>query len=135
VNHYEPFLDDRDRSLDAFGFRNQGELEGAPSRLREATRDLLVQILEGNPNLQPVSDSMQRREVDEEPAIVVGLSGTSPVTGELERVTLLTREAGDGHVLYLLLIRPDGERDLSDAFDRMVSSLDVNDRAVHGSSE
>ncbi len=135
VNHYEPFLDDRDRSLDGFGFRNQDELEDAPSRLREATRDLLVQILDGNPHLQPVSDSMQRRELDEEQAIAVGLSGTSPVTGELERVTLLTREAGDGHVLYLLLIRPDGERDLSDAFERMVSSLEVNDRAVHGSSE
>jgi hypothetical protein len=50
-------------------------------------------------------------------------------------VTVVTREAGDGHVIYLLLIRPDEERDLADAFERMVSSLSVNDRAVHPASQ
>jgi hypothetical protein len=60
----------------------------------------------------------------------------SPVTGESERVTLVTREAGDGHVLYLLLIGPGGLYDeLRDAFERMVSSLEVNDRAAHPPSE
>ncbi|HSF14284.1 MAG TPA: hypothetical protein VLK65_01880 [Vicinamibacteria bacterium] len=54
------------------------------------------------------------------------------MTGELEHVALLSREAGDGHVLDVLLISPDDERDLlQDTFDRMISSLEVNDRAVH----
>ncbi|MGH9334570.1 MAG: M48 family metalloprotease, partial [Vicinamibacteria bacterium] len=136
VNHYAPFLDGGDRSLDSMGFRNRDDFGSTPDSLQEATRDLLVQIMDGNPNLQPVSDSMRRREVDERAALSTVLTGTSPVTGESERVTLLTREAGDGHVLYLLLIGPGDEyEDLEDTFERMVSSLEVNDRAVHPASE
>ncbi|HJS75167.1 MAG TPA: M48 family metalloprotease, partial [Vicinamibacteria bacterium] len=135
VNHYEPFLDDGDRSFDSFGFRDQDDFESSPTELREATRDILVQILEGNPHLQPVSDSMRRREVDGKPALWTELSGTSSVTGELERVTVVTREAGDGHVLYVLFIRPENEREFTETFDRMISSLVVNDRAVHGTSD
>ncbi|HEY7820381.1 MAG TPA: M48 family metallopeptidase, partial [Vicinamibacteria bacterium] len=135
VNHYAPFLDDRDRSFDSFGFRNPDDFESSPSVLREATRDILVQVMDGNPHLQPVSDSTRRGEVDGQAALRAELSGTSPVTGGLERVTVVTREAGDGHVIYLLLIRPDEERDLADAFERMVSSLSVNDRAVHPASQ
>jgi Zn-dependent protease with chaperone function len=136
VNHYAPFLDEEGRDFDSFGFRSPDELERSPDSLREATRDLLVTILDGNPHLQPVSDSMSQREVDGRLAILTTLTGSSPVTEESERVTLVTREAGDGHVLYLLLIGP-GDRydELSDAFERMVSSLEVNDRAAHPPSE
>jgi Zn-dependent protease with chaperone function len=135
VNHYEPFLDDRNRSFDSFGFRNQDDFESSPTALQEATRDILVQILDGNPHLQPVSDSMRRRDVDGRSALWTDLSGTSSVTGELERVTVVTREAGDGHVLYVLFIRPEDEREFTATFDRMISSLVVNDRAVHGTSD
>jgi hypothetical protein len=135
VNHYEPFLAERDRTFDSFGFRNQEDFESSPTALREATRDILVQILDGNPHLQPVSDSMRRREVDGKPALWTELSGTSSLTGEIERVTVVTREAGDGHVLYVLLIRPEKEREFADTFERMISSLVVNDNAVHGTSD
>ncbi len=134
VNHYTPFLEDRDGS-GAFSFRDQEDYERSPSSLREATRDLLVQILDNNPHLQPVSNSMRRRDVDGQYAIATELSGTSAFTGELERVTVITRDAGDGHVLYLLLVRPDDERYLTDTFERMVSSLRVNDQAVHTDTE
>ena len=64
------------------------------------------------------------------------LAGVSPVTGEQERVTLVTQQMGDGHVLYALLIAP--ERDyaaMSPAFSRMVQSLRVNDQSAHGNSQ
>jgi hypothetical protein len=135
VNHYVPFLREDDRSLGSFGFRSQDDYDASPEALQDATRDLLVSILDGNPHLQPVGNSIRSREVDARPALETVLSGTSPATGESERVTVLTREAGDGHVLYLLLVSPGGQyRELEDVFERMVSSLDVNDRAVHPAS-
>jgi Zn-dependent protease with chaperone function len=135
VNHYEPFLGDDDRSFGSLGFRSQEDFERSPEALREATRDLLVSIMDGNPHLQPISDSMRSRVVDDRPAIATELTGTSPITGETERVTVVTREAGDGHVLYVLLVSPGNDhRELQDTFERMVSSLSIDDRAVHPAS-
>jgi hypothetical protein len=137
VNHYTPFLDDDDhRSFDSMGFRAESQAADSPDSLREATRDLLVHILDGNPHLQPASDSLTRTELDDRPALRAVLTGTSPVTRETEHVTLLAREAGDGHVLYLLLVAPEKDRRvLEDGFDRMVSSMQINDRAVHETTE
>ncbi len=64
------------------------------------------------------------------------LSGTSPVTGEEERVTVVTRQLGDGHILYTLLIAPGREYNtFSSAFNRMVQSMRVNDEAAHNTSQ
>ena len=47
----------------------------------------------------------------------------------------MTRELGDGHVLYALLIAPDRDyAAVSPAFTRMVQSLRVNDETVHNTS-
>jgi Zn-dependent protease with chaperone function len=137
VNHYTPFLDDEDdRSFESMGFRAESQEVDSEDSLREATRDLLVHILDGNPHLQPASDSLTRTELDHRQALRAVLTGTSPVTRETEHVTLLAREAGDGHVLYLLLVTPEqSRRELEDTFHRMVSSMEINDRAVHETTE
>ena len=62
----------------------------------------------------------------------VQLAGRSPVTGESERLTVLTRPLSDGHVLYALLVTPaSGASRFAQAFDRMVDSLRVDDRSAH----
>ena len=52
-----------------------------------------------------------------------------------ERVTVVTRQMADGHVLYTLLIAPGRDYNtVSAAFNRMVQSLRVNDDAAHASN-
>jgi hypothetical protein len=65
--------------------------------------------------------------------VFLWLSGHNPHTDETERVTIVARETeGDDHVLYALLIAPDHSyHRFEPTFDRMLSTLRVNDRAVH----
>jgi Zn-dependent protease with chaperone function len=138
VNHYEPFnAEAADRFADPFG-STQGFLAGANNRsgdttqLARATNDLLSEILRTNPNLEMVPNSQRNDRINGVAALSVVLSGRSPVTREEERVTLFTRELRDEHVIYALFIAP--ARDYDEArptFDRMVSSLRVNDEAAH----
>lgn len=138
INHYDPFNeDDSDRFGDPYGF-GQGFVAGSGSgsgdrtQLARATNDLLAEILRNNANLKMVPDSQRNDRINGEPALSVVLSGRSPVTRTEERVTLFTRELQDEHVIYALFIAPAEDYDgLRPAFERMVSSLRVNDEAAH----
>lgn len=138
VNHYEPFepLRGGSRSLGSLGFRSGSDFESGVSRsLETATRDILMEILDTNPHLQPVRDSLGSRIVDRQPAVTADLAGTSPVTRREERVSIVTRDAGDGHVLYVLLVAPaQNYEEVARGFDRMIESLRVDDGAVHTES-
>ena len=119
VNHYDPFDG-------TSGRRNP--------TLAQATSDLISQIRQSNSHLQATSRG-RRETIDGQPGMSTILSGTSPVTGEEERVTVVTRQMGDGHILYALLIAPGRDyAAVSTAFTRMVQSLRVNDDAAHRSS-
>jgi beta-barrel assembly-enhancing protease len=114
INHYDPF----DRS-------GGGTLE-------EATDDLVGQIRRGSPHLRARGGSERRKTVDGARGLTVVLQGRSPLTGAEERVTVLTRELTDDHVLYALLVAPrEDSPELTPVFDRMVDSLRVNDRVAH----
>src|SRR5262249_50664882 len=107
VNHYDPFEGRYDR-----GRRS--------STLEQATGDLVDQIRRTNTYLGSPSRS-HRETMDGEPALSTVLSGTSPVTGEEERVTVYTRQTDDGHVVYALLIAPGRDYGvMSQAFSRML---------------
>jgi hypothetical protein len=121
INHYVPF---------------EGSVSGRPNsngyNLDGATRDLIQQLRESNPHLRS-SDGLHGRKIDGENSLSTTLSGQSPVTGEEERVTLFTRELSDGHVIYVLLIAPGRDYDvLAGTFQKIVSTLNVNDKAIHG---
>jgi hypothetical protein len=124
INRYDPF-----ESSDGSG-RRSGRDDGPD--LEQATDDLVEQILRTNAYLRRSSRSARREEIDGGRALSVSLSGRSPLTGQDERVTVLTRELRRGEVIYSLLIAPSREYgDLEDTFDRMVESLRVNeDEAV-----
>jgi hypothetical protein len=130
VNHYDPFgEEDGDR------FGDRGGSISAHTRLTSATNDLIGQILRTNPNLQRIADSERTDRIDGAPSFSVVLSGRSPVTRQEERVTVFTRQLHDDHVIYALFIAP--ERDygrLNEVFNRMISSLEVDDEAAHRSS-
>jgi hypothetical protein len=123
VNHYDPF----EGSTSGRGQRNP--------TIEQASADLITQIRQGNPHLKAAARG-RRETIDGQPGYSTTLSGTSPVTGEEERVTVVTRQMGDGHVLYTLLIAPGRDYNtVSAAFNRMVQSLRVNDEAAHASNQ
>ena len=126
VNHYVPFEGTTNGRTGA-----RGPFSGKTS-LDDATNDLVTQLTRSNPYLSLVRGSAKRQTIDGARAISLVLSGRSPVTGEEERVTLFTRELPDGHVLYSLFIAPGRDAGaFSAAYDRMISTLRVNDEAAH----
>lgn len=94
--------------------------------LEGATDDLVGQILTSNPYLR-VSDAQSRPElVAGAPSLTLALSGRSPVTGQEERVTLVTRRLPDGQALYALSVVPGGRHDsMAKTFGRMLHTLSV----------
>ena len=116
VNHYAPFEDTN---------RTRGSLE-------DATDDLVRQIMRSNPYLRAQDGQARRERIDGAPSFSVALSGRSPVTGQEERVTVVTRGLADGHVLYVLCIVPGSGYDgLAKTFAQMLRSLRVDDDALH----
>ncbi len=138
VNHYDPINEDGSDRFPALNGSRRGFLAGRGAgrgdrtALAQATRDLLGEILKTNPHLKMVPRSQRNDRINGAGALSVALSGRSPVTREEERVTLFTRELPDDHVIYALFIAPAaGYDELRPTFERMVSSLRVNDEAAH----
>jgi Zn-dependent protease with chaperone function len=138
INHYDPFDEGAGGRFAVPPGSKQGFLAGGGSRngdrtqLARATNDLLSEILRTNRNLKVVPDSQRNDRINGAAALSVVLSGLSPVTREEERVTLFTRELPDEHVIYALFIAPAVDyKELRPTFERMVSSLRVNDEAAH----
>jgi len=135
INHYDPFQNDDDTSADGrFSFLGSpGEPTGVNrTSLAAATNDLVGQIVRTNPSLKLVPDSQRTDSIDGASALSLTLSGRSRVTGTEERVTVFTRELPDDHVIYALFIAPGADyAALRATFNRMISSLRVNDDASH----
>jgi peptidase M48-like protein len=127
INHYVPF----DGAVGARYRDPLGSLFGG-TPLEEATSDLTRQVMNANAYLKVVRGSERRRTISGTPSFSVLLSGSSPVTGIGERVTVVTRQLPDKHVIYMLLVAQ--EKDyamLAPSSDRMVRSLKVSSSAAH----
>ena len=56
----------------------------------------------------------------------------SPVTGQEERVTVVTRRLTDGDVIYALCVGPGrGYDSMTRTFTQMLRTLNVDDDAIH----
>jgi Zn-dependent protease with chaperone function len=117
INHYDPF----------------GNGPVSNISLQSATQDLISAIEQSSPYLRLASNTAQRlRLTGGSTALAATLRGTDPVTGVDERVTLVTRQLSDEHLLYLLFVTP--ERDAasySSVLNGMVSSLQINTNQPH----
>ena len=114
VNHYEPFGADP-------------RAYGQNVTLVDATNDLVAQIRQGGRHLAPISRSAQRIRVSGGQALAVSLRGTNPNTRINERVTVVTRQLEDGHLLYLLFVTPEREaQQYGQVLTAMVNSLQVD---------
>jgi hypothetical protein len=134
VNHYAPFEGDTERQQESQQ-RNYApfeDTEGWRGSLEAATDDLVRQIIRSNTYLQAQDGQARREEIDGASSFSVALSGRSPVTGQEERVTVVTRGLSDGHVIYALCIGPGrGYDGVARTFAQMLRTLTVDDNAFH----
>jgi len=139
INHYDPIdhdISERFGSGDSadYGtsFIDDSGRSVSRTNLAQATNDLVAQILRSNPNLKVAPNSQRTDTVSGAAALSLILAGRSDVTGQEERVTVFTRELPDEDVIYALFIAPGQDYDeLGRTFDRMITSLEVNNRAAH----
>jgi Peptidase family M48 len=134
VNHYAPFEGDTDRQQQSLQ-RNYAPFEDTDrwrGSLEDATDDLVRQIVRSNSYLRAQDGQARREQIDGASSFSVVLSGRSPVTGQEERVTVVTRGLSDGDVIYALSIVPgSGYDSMTRTFAQMLRTLNVNDDAVH----
>jgi Zn-dependent protease with chaperone function len=117
INHYDP--------IGASGMRGNISLS-------DATDDLINSIRSSSPHLGVVNGSGQRLRLAGGTAIAATLRGRDPNTGIDERVTVVTRQLSDEHLLYLLFITPERDaQNYSSVLNEMVSSMKINPSAGH----
>jgi hypothetical protein len=115
TRHYAPF---EDRT------RPRGILE-------DATDDLVRQILDINSHLRAPTGSARAETVEGMRGYSVRLSGRSPITGQLERITLYTRMLPDDQVIYMACIAPGRSALLMErTCARMAQSLRFNEAST-----
>ena len=135
VNHYAPFQGDSERQS-ASQQRSYAPYEDTArwrGSLADATDDLVRQVIQSNSYLRAQNGQARREQIDGGASYSVALSGRSPVTGQDERVTVVTRSLPDGHVIYALCIVPGGSGydSMAATFAHMLRTLNVNDDAAH----
>jgi hypothetical protein len=118
VNHYDPF--------DQATSQRRGT-----TTLSSALDDIVAQVRRSNPHLRQTGQQ-RRGTIDGAPGLQRVLSGNSSVTGMEERVTVFARELDDGHIIYALFVAPGRDyATLSPTFERMISTLQVQDSVAH----
>ena len=134
VNHYARFEGEESRRAQSLQ-RSYAPFEDRTvprGTLEDATDDLVRTILDANEYLRTATRSARAETIDGARAFRVRLSGTSPVTGQEEQVTVYTRGLTDGHVIYILGVVPASlAGDFDPVFQRIVRTLSVNDAAAH----
>jgi hypothetical protein len=125
INHYDPFGN-------VEGSRLQGMASGGEAiSLEDATNDLLTEIQRGSSYLR-ASGNGQRVRMAGGTALAATLRGTDPVTGIDERVTVVTRQLADEHLIYLLFITPEREASRYNAvLNAMVNSMRIDENRPH----
>jgi predicted Zn-dependent protease len=117
VNHYDPF-----------GNSNGGYMGNVS--LLDATNDLIATVQRSSPYLRVVSGSKKQLRVNGGSAISTALRGRDPNTNLDERITIVTRQLSDEHLVYMLFITPEREASrYSNVLNTMVSSLQVSNAA------
>jgi len=121
INHYDPFNN------------NSSNLRGGGNAtLDDATNDLLAQIQRGSPYLQEVRGTEQRFRMNGGTALAATLRGNNPTTGVTERVTVVTRQLSDEHLVYLLFITPDRDaQNYNGVMQAMVNSMQIDTSRPH----
>jgi hypothetical protein len=138
INDYAPFEGETARQQGSLQ-RNYAPFEETDrwrGSLEDATDDLVRQIIRSNSYLQAHDGQARLEQIDGASSFSVVLSGRSPVTGQEERVIVVTRGLSDGDVIYALCIVPgSGYESMARTFTQMLRTLNVNDSAFHNAKQ
>jgi beta-barrel assembly-enhancing protease len=100
---------------------NYGDLQGASQEI--------VQGLTQSNNYLRQQSGFTRSTVDGRAALATTLVGRSPITGQNERVTIVTTTLGNGQVFYMAAVSPQNEyATYQRAFNDILRSLQLNGR-------
>jgi Zn-dependent protease with chaperone function len=125
INHYDPFGNANSLQGNSSGGGYYGNVS-----IADATNDLLATVQRSSPYLQIVNGSRQQIRTNGGTAYTAALRGRDPNTNLDERITVVTRQLSDEHLIYMLFITP--ERDASrysNVLNTMVGSLQVSNAA------
>ena len=115
INHYDPFGNTRGNAT-----------------LADATDDLIAEVRRGSPYLSEVRGTEQRFRLNGGTALAATLRGNNPSTGVAERVTVVTRQLSDEHLVYLLFITPDRDAaNYNGILQAMVGSMQIDTARPH----
>jgi hypothetical protein len=125
INHYDPFNN-----------ASRSYLRGGPATgntsLTAATNDLLSEVQRDSPHLRLINGSEQQFQVSGGTALAASLRGTNPNTGINERVTIVTRQLADDHLVYMLFVTPDKDASrYSGVLQAMVNSIQIDENRSH----
>jgi Zn-dependent protease with chaperone function len=127
INHYDPFGNAQGNGLQ--GSSSGGGYMGNVT-VQDATDDLLATVQRTSPYLQVISGSKKQMNVNGGTALSAALRGRDPNTGLDERITVVTRQLSDEHLVYLLFITPESDSGrYANVLNTMVSSLQVSNAA------
>ena len=123
VNHYDPF----GAQGSASRLRGNNSPYSGSVTLDQATQDLVGQIQSASPHLKIIKGSTQRFNLSGGNALAVSLRGVNPNTRVNERVTAVSRQLGDGHLVYMLFVTPDSDaKSYGPLLQAMVNSLQID---------
>lgn len=104
-----------------------GVVQSNNQNLRTATQTYINDLLQGNTYLRQ-SGGYSNANLDGRSALAAKLTGTSPITGQGEVVTVYTTQMSDGTLLYLATVAPNNAASsYSRAFQSLINSLQIND--------
>lgn len=123
INHYDPFGNTSGSYLQPQGSSGSTSLKGA-------TEDLLREIQRNSPHLQVIRGSAQQFNLDGRTAMSASLRGVNQSTNINERVTLVTRQLPDGHLIYMVFVTPEREASsYASLLNSVVRSIQIDERA------
>jgi Zn-dependent protease with chaperone function len=98
------------------------------SDLQRASQEVVQGLTQSNNYLRQTG-GFTRTTVDGRAALATTLVGRSPITGQNERVTIVTTTLGNGQVLYMAAVSPQNEYGTYQrAFNDILRSLQLNTR-------
>ena len=95
--------------------------------LQRATEEIINSFAQGNRNLR-ANGGYQRTTIDGRAALWSTLTNVNEATGRPETIRLVTTQLSNGQVLYMVAVTPQGERNFDNAFQRVLTSVRINDR-------
>ena len=122
INHYDPFGNTSGSYLQPQG--------SSSTSLKTATEDLLREVQRNSPHLQVIRGSAQQFNLDGRTAMSAALRGRNQSTGLDERVTLVTRQLPDQHLIYMVFVTPEREAsNYASVLNSVVRSIQIDERA------